>query len=146
MTYVGLSYSFGTLSDKFGRWRINAIGWAIYACVNTGFALLTRSQARALWPQMTFYGVCMALTDGIGKALIADHAPRESQGAAMGSFYALIGLTTLAASLLVGYLWDRSGAASAFIPGAAFSILALTTLSLLRGRLLNADSGSGQSA
>ena len=29
---------------------------------------------------MAIYGVCRALTDGVGKALIADPAPRELRG------------------------------------------------------------------
>lgn len=145
VTYAGLSFPFGTLSDKLGRWRIITIGWAIYACVYTGFALLPTSQAWGLWPLMAFYGVYMALTDGVGKALIADHAPRESRGAAMGLFYALTGLTTLAASLLAGYLWDRLGPTAAFMIGAGFAILALAAVVLMRRRLFDVSNGSGQS-
>ena len=70
----------------------------------------------------------MALTDGVGKALISDHAPREARGAAMGLFYALTGLTTLVASLLAGLLWDRSGPGAAFMLGAGLAILALSAI------------------
>ena len=120
------------LSDKLGRWRIIAVGWTIYAGVYAGFALLPASQAWGLWPLMAVYGVYMALTDGIGKALIADHAPRESRGAAMGLFYALTGLTTLGASLLAGVVWDRSGPTAALMIGAGFAVLALLALLCVR--------------
>ncbi len=134
VTYSLLSFPMGVLSDKRGRWRIIAIGWAIYAGVYAGFALLPTSHAWGLWPLMAFYGVYMALTDGVGKALISDHAPREARGAAMGLFYALTGLTTLAASLLAGLLWDRSGPTAAFMLGAGFALLALSAIILVRRR------------
>lgn len=132
ITYSALSYPAGVLSDTLGRWRIIAVGWAIYAGVYAGFALLPASQAWGLWPLMAVYGVYMALTDGIGKALIADHAPSESRGAAMGLFYALTGLTTLGASLLAGVVWDRSGSTAALMIGAGFAILALLALLCVR--------------
>ncbi len=132
VTYAGLSYPIGVLSDRLGRWRIIAVGWAIYAAVYAGFALLPKSQAWGLWPLMAVYGVYMALTDGVGKALIADHAPKESRGAAMGVFYALTGLTTLGASLLAGAVWDRCGSEAALLLGTGFAVVALVGLGLVR--------------
>ena len=135
VTYAGLSYPIGVLSDRLGRWRIIAVGWAIYAGVYATIAWLPKSQAWGLWPLMAVYGVYMALTEGVGKALIADHAPQESRGAAMGIFYALTGLTTLGASLLAGVVWDRVGPESALLMGAGFAILALAVLGLVRHRV-----------
>ena len=135
VTYALLSFPMGVLSDKQGRWRIIAIGWAIYAGVYAGFALLPAAQAWGIWPLMALYGVYMALTDGVGKALISDHAP-GSPGAAMGIFYALTGLTALAASLFAGLLWDHSGPTAAFMLGAGFAILALSAIVLMRRRLM----------
>jgi MFS family permease len=131
-TYSALSFPVGVLSDKLGRWRIIAVGWALYAGVYAGFALLPASQAWGMWPLMAFYGVYMAMTDGVGKALIADHAPTERRGAAMGIFYALTGLTTLGASLLVGVVWDRYGTRLALMIGASFAVLALLTIPFVR--------------
>lgn len=135
VTYAGLSYPIGVLSDRLGRWRIIAVGWAIYAGVYATIAWLPKSQAWGLWPLMAVYGVYMALTEGVGKALIADHAPKESRGAAMGIFYALTGLTTLGASLLAGVVWDRVGPEAALLMGAGFAILALVALGLVRNRV-----------
>ncbi len=135
VTYAGLAYPIGVLSDRLGRWRIIAVGWAIYAGVYAALALLPKSQAWGLWPLMAVYGVYMALTEGVGKALIADHAPKESRGAAMGIFYALTGLTTLAASLLAGVVWDQAGSEAALLLGAGFAILALVALGLVRNRV-----------
>ena len=133
--YSLLSYPAGDLSDRFGRWRIILSGWLIYACVYAGFALLPVSQAWGMWPLMAIYGVYMALTDGVGKALIADHAPSESRGKAMGIFYGLTGTTTFIASLVAGIIWDRFGVTPALLLGCFFSILAVLALIICRGRI-----------
>jgi MFS family permease len=131
-TYATLSYPAGVLSDSHGRWRIVGVGWTIYAAVYVGMALLPSSQAWGIWPLMAAYGIYMALTDGIGKALIADHSQRQTRGAAMGLFYALTGLTTLGASVLTGVTWDRWGHSAAFLIGAGFAILSTAALFILR--------------
>lgn len=138
VTYSALSYPLGALSDRIGRWRIIATGWSIYAASYVGFALLPNSYAWGMWPLMAFYGVYMALTDGINKALIADHAPKEHRGAAMGLFYALTGVTTLIASLLTGIVWDLIGPAPAMLLGAGFAMLALLALAIL-GRFVELE-------
>jgi MFS family permease len=130
LTYAGLSYPIGVLSDRLGRWRMIALGWTIYAVVYAVIAWLPQSQSWGLWPLMGMYGVYMALTDGVGKALIADHAPKDARGAAMGLFYALTGLATLIASLLAGYAWDRVGPQAALMLGAGFALVALLALAL----------------
>jgi MFS family permease len=132
--YSLLSYPAGALSDRIGRWRIIIVGWIIYACVYAGLALLPASQAWGVWPLMAIYGVYMALTDGVGKALIVDHTPSDCRGSAMGIFYGLTGLTTLIASLGAGILWDHFGAPAALLMGSGFAILAIIAL-MLAGKL-----------
>ncbi len=132
ITYSALSYPAGVLSDRLGRWNIIAVGWVIYVISYIGFATLPAAFSWGMWPLMAIYGVYMAFTDGVGKALIADYAPRELRGRAMGLFYALTGLTTLGASLLAGAVWDRSGSMLALLIGAGCAILALGALPLIR--------------
>jgi predicted MFS family arabinose efflux permease len=48
----------------------------------------------------------------------------------MGLFYALTGLTTFIASLLVGVVWDYYGSTAALMIGAGFAILALLGLAI----------------
>jgi MFS family permease len=81
---------------------------------------------------MAVYGVSTALTDGVGKALIADHAPRQRHATAQGLFASITGVTTLFASLIAGIAWDRLGPATAFLIGSGFAVAALVALGLLR--------------
>jgi len=93
-----------------------------------------------MWALMAIYGVYMALTDGVGKALIADNSPRHVRGAAMGIFYALTGLTTLIASLVTGIIWDRYGATPALTISSVLAMLAVLSLWII-GRFSKARIG-----
>lgn len=134
--YAGFSYPAGVWSDRLGgvrgRWKVIAVGWAIYVGVYLGFASLSPGSAWALWPLMAIYGLSTALTEGVGKALIADYAPRERRGTALGLFACITGITTLGASLIAGLVWDRYGPAPAFLIGAGFALAALAALGVLR--------------
>lgn len=129
LTYTVVSYPAGVVSDRLGRWRVIALGWAIYAGVYAGFAF---TGSAGVWPLFALYGVYMALTDGVGKALVADHAPADKRGAALGIFYMATGLVTLLASIVAGLLWDRVGPSATFGVGAVVAALAVILLPVLR--------------
>lgn len=137
-SYSLLAYPAGVWSDRLGRWRVIALGWTLYIGVYAGFAFVGPTDAWAVWPLMFVYGAYMALTDGIGKALIADHVPRARRGAAMGLFYGSLGLCGFTSSVLTGVLWDRYGPEAAFALGAGFAALALVGLGWMRWRRLDA--------
>ncbi len=131
LTYTVVSYPAGVVSDRLGRWRVIAVGWTIYAAVYAGFAF---TGASGVWPLLALYGVYMALTDGIGKALVADHAPPEKRGTALGIYYMASGLVTLLASMVAGVLWDRVGPSVTFGVGAVVAALAVVLVPILRPR------------
>jgi MFS family permease len=134
LTYTAFSYPAGIVSDRLGRWRIMAVGWAIYAAVYAGFAFIGAAGVWGVWPLLALYGVYMALTDGVGKALVADHAPPEKRGTALGVFYMASGLVTLLASVMAGVLWDRVGPSAAFSVGAVVAAVAVILVPVLRTR------------
>ena len=126
--YMSTAYPLGALSDRIGRRGIFVGGLAIFAVVYAGFALVTAP--RLLWPLFALYGVYMAATDGVGKALVADFAPAEHRGAVLGLYGTLTGLATFFASLLAGLLWDYVGVPAPFILGATGAVLGGTLLLL----------------
>lgn len=119
------SYPAGAISDRIGRWRVIGIGWAVYAVVYAGFAV---ADSTSVWPLFAIYGLYMALTDGVGKALIVDHAPPEHRGRALGIFYLATGATTIISSVAAGVLWDRVGPAAPFWLGAGAAAVAVAIL------------------
>ncbi|MFM9957353.1 MAG: MFS transporter, partial [Phycisphaerales bacterium] len=131
LTYTVVSYPAGVVSDRLGRWRVITLGWAIYAAVYAGFAF---TGAAGVWPLLALYGVYMALTDGVGKALVADHAPPDKRGTALGIFSMANGLVTLLASVVAGMLWDRVGPSATFGIGAVGAAIAVALVPALRPR------------
>jgi MFS family permease len=116
----------GSLSDRFGRVRLIGGGWLLYAVVYAGIAA-----SDALAPLMAWfftYGVYFALVEGSEKALVADLTPPGRQGTAFGWYNAILGLGTLAASLVFGALWQAFGPRAAFLTGAALAVTAAALL------------------
>jgi MFS family permease len=129
LVYTLVSYPAGVISDRFGRWRVIAVGWVLYAFV---YLALARAGTVSIWPLLAVYGAYIALTDGVGKALLADHVPRERRGFAIGLFYMATGVTTLVSSVLAGELWDHVGPAAPFWFGGVTAAAAVVLLLVMR--------------
>ena len=127
--YALVSYPAGVLSDRFGRWKLMAIGWALYVVVYAGF---TKATATTVFPLFALYGVYIALTHGVGKALIAEAAPPDRKATALGFFQMSTGLTTILASIVAGLLWDKVSPSAPFYFGSGIALLSLLLLPLLR--------------
>ncbi|MGH9936863.1 MAG: MFS transporter, partial [Blastocatellia bacterium] len=119
----------GGLSDRFGRKRLIVSGWLVYAAIYFGFALA--ASHLEIWLLFIFYGVYFGLTEGVEKAFVADLTPAEARGTAFGLYNLVIGVGALPASLMMGLLWDRLGAITALVTGAALSLTAVFLLTTL---------------
>ena len=117
----------GHLSDHVGRRPPIIAGWAIYAATYLLFAFA--SQAWHAWVLLLAYGLYFGLAEGAEKALVADLAPVARRGAAFGWFNFVVGVGSLPASLLFGWVWDRFGPLASFGMGA--SLAGAATLGLL---------------
>jgi MFS family permease len=90
--------------------------------VYAGFAVA--SDAWHAWALFAVYGVFFGLTEGTERALVADIVPPDRRGSAFGWYHLAVGLGMFPASLLFGIIWDRAGAPTAFLVGAALSVAA----------------------
>src|SRR5262249_7787394 len=116
------SYRAGTLSDRFGRWKIILVGWCIYAVVYAGFGMAGQS---SLWLLFLLYGFYTALTDGVTKALVVDTVGEELRGTAIGYLNLIVGLSALTSNVIAGYLWDHLSHQAPFLLGSASAIVAV---------------------
>jgi MFS family permease len=119
----------GQLSDRIGRRRAISYGWIVYALTYLGFALAR--QAWNIWVLYAFYGLYYALTEGAGKALVAELVPDTNRGAAYGLYNASIGIMALPASVIAGALWTRVSSAAPFAFGATMAFAAFIGLRLI---------------
>jgi MFS family permease len=127
LVFTFLSYPAGKMSDKVGRWPALFIGWIIYAAVYFGFGV---ANTVSIWFLFAVYGVSIGAVTAVNKALVADLAPKEARGSAMGIFQMVMGLATLISSPIVGWVWDKYGAATAFDLGAGLALLAALLIPL----------------
>jgi MFS family permease len=116
----------GYLSDRLGRRHVIALGWSLYAAVYGAFALF--DTAAVVIVVFLIYGLYFGLTEGVEKAWVADLAAPAIRGTAFGVYNAVLGLGSLAASLLFGAIWTQVSPPAAFFTGA--SLAALATLLL----------------
>ena len=126
VVYSGFSWPFGALSDRTSRPLVLAGGLTAFAGVYLGFAAAPSSWV--VWPLFIVYGVCIAATEGVARAWVADHAPAGASGTAYGIFAAATGASLLVASVAAGLLWTQVSPSAPFFLGAASAALALLLL------------------
>ena len=115
------------LSDRLGRRRLIIGGWTVYAVLYLLFGLLP-AKPWLLWPMFGAYGLFLAATEGVEKALVADLVPRENSGTAFGWYNLVAGALLLPASVLFGWLWATLSPLSAFAFGSACALCAALLL------------------
>jgi MFS family permease len=119
----------GSASDRFGRRRLIAGGWTVYALVYVGFALSASLTMLVVW--FMLYGVYYGCVEGTERALIADFALPSQKGSAFGIYNGVAGLGALISSVVFGVLWKMFGPAVAFTSGAALALVAAILLFFL---------------
>ncbi|MDO9118769.1 MAG: MFS transporter [Nitrospira sp.] len=121
ITYALLSVPAGMLADRIGPKKMILSGFALFAMVYAGFALVTHIwQIAALF---IGYGLYMGLTDGVQRAYLSTLISADQQATGFGLYHMVVGLAILPASLIAGLLWDSIGPAAPFIFGATMALL-----------------------
>jgi MFS family permease len=126
LTYAGLSYPAGRLSDRVPRRIIFATGLAVFAVSYLGLGVVTTSGW--VWPLLAIYGAFTALTDGVGKAWITDLLPPERRGSGLGLYQGVVGAGSLVAGVWAGLAWHGNGRIPLVISGAVVGALAILLL------------------
>jgi MFS family permease len=130
--YSLLALPSGIVADRLGKRAVVTSGFFVYGLVYLGFAVT--GEGSHLWPLFAVYGVYMALTDGMARAMVAELAPSEKRGTFLGLYHTGIGLTAVIASVLAGVLWDVVGEPAPFFLGASTGFAAAALMLLLPRR------------
>ncbi len=98
-----LAYPAGKISDRLGRKGIVAVAYLFYGAVYLGLA----AAGPGVWTWVLFaaYGLYLAMTQGVEKALVSDLAPAHARATALGLYAMLVGVGILPASLVAGGLF-----------------------------------------
>lgn len=129
LVYALLSYPIGIWSDKYGKLPFITCGWALLALVQLGF--IFKGGLLTVILLYTLYGLFFALTEGSGRALIADLVSPEGRGRAYAIFNTAVGLAVIAGGFILGKIWDKLGATTSFTISTIGSLLGLVFFIML---------------
>lgn len=130
----------GMAADRYGRKRVILLGFVLFAILYYGFAVATTT--KAIWLLFGFYGLFMGLTEGVQKAFLATIIPPEFKATAFGLYTMAVGLATLPASVIGGWLWDRVSPAATFYFGAGTAGISALLFSIFIVAIKNNDARS----
>lgn len=115
------AYPAGVLADEKGPHRPLVYG---LACLVAADMLLAFGKGLpAAFAGIALWGAHMAFTQGLLAQLVAERAPENLRGSAFGVFNLATGVTTLAASVVAGLLWDHVGPSATFMVGGGFAAI-----------------------
>jgi MFS family permease len=120
----------GIWSDRIGRNRVIALGFAMLILSHGAMALATGPIL--VWIGAGIWGLHLAFTQGIFSALVADYAPAHLRGTAFGVFNLAAGIAIFVGSAAMGLAWDQLGAGTAFMLAAVVNIAGLALFMLPR--------------
>ncbi len=130
IVYSLFAYPAGAAADRLPARILLVSGLGVLVVAD---ALLAMAQS----PWLTFvgagfWGLHMALTQGLLSKLVADTAPTQCRGTAFGMFNLITGGALLLASVIAGSLWSAFGAPATFMTGAAFAMISAMGLLFYR--------------
>lgn len=132
LTIALASYPVGNLSDKFGRRLFLSLG---FLCVIAADLLLAFGDGyTSVFSAITFWGVQMAMTQGMISTLVTDTAPPVYRGTAFGVLNVLTGIVYFIASPLYGWVWDRFGGMWPFLGSGIITIMSFILMYVLMNK------------
>lgn len=116
------NYAAGVWADRNGRFSLLVPGWLLHSIAMLGFCFVT--SIASLWLAALFFGIAMAVSEGVERAVIGDFADPAARGTLFGWYYALVGIASMPAGLLLGWLWQSQGATTAYAFAGLAGVLA----------------------
>jgi len=126
LVYAVLAMPIGIWSDRVGRKKVLAMGYALFALTALGFAFV--SNLAGLIILFALYGLVYALVDGSERAYVSDLSPGSLRGSSLGIYYGATGVAAILSSLVAGALWTWWGVQATFICGSGAAALAAVAL------------------
>ncbi len=126
LSYTLFAYPAGKAGDSLSSRTLLIYGLAVLI-----FADVLLAVAKSPYLAIVgagFWGLHMALTQGLLSKLVANSAPAHLRGTAFGFFNLVSGLALLLASVIAGLLWSVFGASMTFFTGALFAAIAVAGL------------------
>jgi len=116
---------FGKVADKIGRKKVHLLAYFFYGMMCLGFVII--QSTIFVIPLIVLYGLHLAAIEPTQKTLASELAPTKYRASALGTFKMFVGLSSLPAGIIAGFLWESMGSWVPF----AFSLLSTIISSIL---------------
>jgi MFS family permease len=124
VVYSVASTPAGILADRLGPKRVYIAGMVVYVIVYLGFAI--NRSAMGVWVLFAIYGLYIALTDSVSRALVGSFITDQNEAAGIyGLLQTFISVGLVFASIIGGVLWSVVGAWATFSFASGCAIAAL---------------------
>jgi MFS family permease len=123
LVYMFLSTRAGEISDKKGRQPIILAGYIIFTLLSLGLYFFNGLTYTII--SFILFGIFFALIDGSQRALVADLAPEELKGTALGAFHTFTGLAALPAGYIAGQLWVSFSPKATYLFGTGIGLISI---------------------
>lgn len=112
LIYAFAAFPFGVLADRIGLKKIFLVGLFLFVMVYAGMTVT----GNWYWYGLLFflYGLYAAATEGVSKAWISNITHRSDTATAIGTYTGFQSICTMLASSMMGWIWFKSGADTAF--------------------------------
>ncbi len=105
LVYTASAYPAGIVASRMRPRTVYSLGMLAFGLTYFALGRMTHSSV-LVFIVVAVYGFFPALTDGIGKSIIALSTPKEIHGTAQGVFQSLTGGSILFAGLWAGAIWS----------------------------------------
>ncbi len=120
----------GTISDKVGHRNSFMFGMILSSFIY--FLFGNSANNMSIWLLFIFFGLATAFIEAVGRAIVSDLVEEKYRATAYGIYNAFNGFALLPASIIFGYIWDKSGPTQAFYYSAFVSLIAFVVFAFLR--------------
>lgn len=117
----------GRWSDRVGRLPVLLTGWILRILMLLALAWADNGQW-LVWAIFLGYAGSLAFTEGAERALIAEAAAPNARATAYGIYYMSSGLMALPGAVMIGWIWEKHGAAPACVLSAGLAAIAATIM------------------
>lgn len=123
LVYTVCAYPAAVMTSSLTPRRVYALGLIAFALTFVTLGLMSSINVW-LFVAVACYGLFPALTDGIGKSMVASSVPKHIHGKAQGMYQSLAGVAILIAGTWAGLTWNV-GSGNGSVPMTIAGLLSL---------------------
>jgi len=112
LTYSPTSFICGHFSDRWGRYGL--LAWTMVVLMAADVVLFSAGNLEMIFIGILIWGVQMGMSMNLFTAIVADLAPEDLRGTALGCYYMISAVATFVAGAVNGQVTDSYGLATTY--------------------------------